>query len=152
MSQVECSPVREDPDQKLQIVCSSQLHPLMTVYSAELIAISEALVYANTIENNKTLIVTDSMSTIQHLKKFPTFNIKNHLVKKIIGTLSDMQKRGKDDQFLWVKSHAGIEGNGRVDDLAKQETELGLEMEVELDTTDLKEVIRDSAMREWQRS
>ncbi|KAK9502615.1 hypothetical protein O3M35_011350 [Rhynocoris fuscipes] len=87
-----------------------------------------------------------------HLKKFPTLNIKNHLVRKIIDTLLDMRKRGKDVQFLWVKSHAGIEANERVDDLTKQDKETGLEIEVKLGANDVKEEISNSAMKKYQQS
>ncbi|GIY00343.1 uncharacterized protein CEXT_145251 [Caerostris extrusa] len=88
-----------------------------SVYQAELLAIFKALQWAKQNDFSKISIKTDSMSSIQAIRKF--FN-KNHLVQKIRNIIQEL--RTKQISIEWIKAHTGIMGNERADFLAKDAT------------------------------
>lgn len=91
------------------------LPKLATIYTAELFAIEKAL---QTVKhsNNHIIICTDSLSSLQSLKKLYT---TNHLVNSIRTSIFTMKNNDVDVQFLWVPSHSGIVGNEKADTAAK---------------------------------
>ncbi|GIX89956.1 RNA-directed DNA polymerase from mobile element jockey [Caerostris extrusa] len=77
-----------------------------SVYQAELLAIFKALQWAKQNDFSKICIKTDSMSSIQAIRKF--FN-KNSLVQKIRNIIQEL--RAKQISIEWIKAHSGIMGN-----------------------------------------
>jgi ribonuclease HI len=101
---------------------SERLPDNSSIYSAELRAILLALKSAYQSRQDKFLIVSDSLSSIQSLASMklthPTLSEIHDLHSKVV-------REGKRITFLWVPSHVGIRGNTAVDAAAKDA--LGLE-------------------------
>ncbi len=92
------------------------LNPVSSIFTAEAVAILEALKMIETFNFSKTLIVTDSKSVLQALSNFFNTSWIMFEIKKI---LSSLEKSGLLVVFLWVPSHNGIPGNEEVYLLAK---------------------------------
>ncbi|XP_074026915.1 uncharacterized protein [Leptinotarsa decemlineata] len=94
-----------------------QLPPFTTIFTAELIAICEALRHLNTKPTSNWIIVSDSLSAIQSLSQlYPT----HPSLIEIKSELQISQKKNSNVQFLWCPSHIGIEGNEKADRLARE--------------------------------
>ena len=83
-----------------------------SIFIAELVAIKEAIIYANGEIGQKYLILTDSLSAVGAIKQSITRNpivisIKNKLRENCLVTIE------------WMPGHIGLEGNDRADELAK---------------------------------
>jgi len=89
-----------------------------TVYTAEMIAIKEALNYLTEIKQNNCIIFSDSLSVLQTLKLGTPGSspVLADEVRKLARQIPDVQ-------FAWVPSHVGVSGNESADSEAK----LGLE-------------------------
>ncbi|KAL1447076.1 hypothetical protein WDU94_015622 [Cyamophila willieti] len=97
-------------------ICSSFLHPVNSVFSAELSAILSCLQALRYHPSIKFLIISDSRSSLSAMSNPP---FKNPLVSKIFRTWFELKSSGKDVVFLWCPSHCGIRGNELVDNAAK---------------------------------
>ena len=89
-------------------------------YTAELYAIWQALLYMETIPDNKYLICSDSLSAIQALKN--PYN-KDPIIQKCLARLMWLESQRKTTSFVWIPSHAGIHGNELADQAARLATE-----------------------------
>ena len=102
-----------------------KLNPNASVYTAECVALCDALDLAITNSNRNTYIFTDSLSVLLSLRAFSS-SIKTN--PYILELKEKYQKilRIKDSATLltlcWIPSHIGIEGNETADNLAKQAT------------------------------
>lgn len=89
-----------------------KLHPVCSIFTAELEAINEAL---NIIESSGLIsfvIFTDSKSVTQVLKQYYT---THPLVYKIIQRIIQIYNRGKIIKICWCPSHVGVHGNEAAD-------------------------------------
>lgn len=87
-----------------------------SIFSAELFAILQAIYLANFQKNKKFLICSDSLSSLQSLKKIYT---KHPFVMKIRDSIQN-KVNNNSFAFLWIPSHCGIKNNEYVDQLAKE--------------------------------
>lgn len=86
----------------------------------ELLAISEALSYANSINYHNLVILTDSKSALQHIARCTSTIRGTPIAYIIIKQLLELQRKSKIIKLQWIPSHVGIIGNEIVDDLAKK--------------------------------
>ena len=93
----------------------------LTVYTAELIAIKQALIWIKQAPANSYVIFSDSLSALQSLDTGSCASRPN-TVQKIKELLTEVTKRS-EVVFVWIPSHVGIAGNERADHLAKSATE-----------------------------
>ncbi|KFM73627.1 RNA-directed DNA polymerase from mobile element jockey, partial [Stegodyphus mimosarum] len=94
-----------------------------SVFQAELLCISESIKW---ISNNyslsaKFLIRTDSLSSLYSLRNIFTCN---KLIVTSYALLKDLNNKGVDVIFSYVRGHTGNQGNERADWLAKQAANL----------------------------
>lgn len=84
------------------IVIHGKIHHQSSIFSAEATAILKAIEWLKNV-NEKSAIVTDSMSVIQEVASLSLK--KNELVGRIVNNLSN------NIFLIWVPSHCGIAGN-----------------------------------------
>ena len=94
---------------------ASRIPDICGIYTAELRAIYAALKYIKNNNIRKTVICTDSRSSVSALTS--RYQYGNGIVSGILGLLRSMKHH--QIKFLWIPGHAGIPGNERADKLAK---------------------------------
>ncbi|KAI5708247.1 hypothetical protein M8J77_018932 [Diaphorina citri] len=97
------------------VISSSQLNPVNSIFSAELIAIYLCLEAIIVHPSDRFLIVSDSRSALAALSNV---SFTNPLVSKVYYCWNLLKTRNKDVHFLWCPSHCGIRGNEAVDEAA----------------------------------
>jgi len=92
----------------------------LSVFTAELVAIREALVlardYCNAGESRNIAIFSDSLSVVQSLD-----SSRPHSRPDILKQMSDLKKSFTESVMIaWIPSHVGIGGNEMADEIAKE--------------------------------
>ncbi|XP_067122841.1 uncharacterized protein [Centruroides vittatus] len=91
-----------------------KLHPICTVFQAELLAINNAIDWSNTTYTNMQIsIFTDSLSALNIIHSCKLHPLAVDIRNKINTSTNNFQ-------INWVRSHQGTEGNERADALAKE--------------------------------
>ena len=147
---------RTDDGVAFAIHCTAQsrqvrLNSLASVYTAELLAIREAIMYAETtVQSNTITIATDSRSAIQAIG---SLNLAHPIVNHIRDQLIVSEK---SYSLCWVPSHVGVPGNERADLLARDAITTLPVTPLSLPRSDLKcyirRMIRLTWGGEWRRS
>ena len=98
---------------------SKRLPDNSTIFAAEATAISLALNYYQHMGpvHHDEVVYSDSMSCLQAIEGEDT---ENHFICHIMNLLWSSSDKGTRVRFCWVPSHCGIDGNERVDQLAKE--------------------------------
>lgn len=102
----------------------------MCIMEAELIAISEALSYAMSLDVNNIVIFTDSRSALQHVVRCTTGIRGTPIAYTVLTTILDLISTSRSVILQWIPSHCGIEHNERVDLLARQATSEGVDYHI----------------------
>ncbi len=99
----------------------SYMLPLnLSIYTAELAAITQALEVTKTLTNSNILILSDSLSSLQTLKE-ASRSTRQDLAHMIFKKINNHQSINNNTvALLWIPSHTGILGNDKADILAKQ--------------------------------
>ena len=89
-----------------------------SVFTAELVSISQALCWLKTTDIKKCVIFSDSLSSLQSLDhgKSCRFDITNDIMQTYI----QITHTGKHIVLEWVPAHVGITGNEMADCYAKK--------------------------------
>lgn len=111
----------------LDIKISKSIDHISSVYTAECLALSEAMGIASSQVDTNILIFSDSLSALMSLQN-PKLNIKvNPYIHKTrdmyLRCIEQFEKNNKQINLYWIPAHTGIEGNEEVDALAKSATE-----------------------------
>ncbi|XP_034171030.2 uncharacterized protein LOC117600134 [Osmia lignaria lignaria] len=88
-----------------------------SIFSAELMAIKQALQTAYTESYQKTAIFTDSTSAIAAINNTSSYN---DTIQQIIETHQKIISNANKIQIIWIPSHVGITGNEKVDQAARE--------------------------------
>lgn len=124
---------------------SFTLNNYNSIYTAELYAIKEALKYAISSNANKYMILTDSFSAIQGLSKLLD---ENSIIVEINNLLFVLSNQNKDICFVWIPSHVGIQGNERVDELARLAANTSSDCHT-LTSSDFTNMIKQKLLCSW---
>ena len=91
-----------------------------SVYTADCIAIYEAMMLISESEHDKFVILSDSLSALLSLKSVNTCIKSNYYILEIKKSYNEIIARypGKSIKFTWIPSHIDIEHNEAVDSLA----------------------------------
>ena len=91
-----------------------------SIFTAELVAIHEAVKFINSTDAPSATIFTDSASATMAIKN------RHHrppIIYEILRELSNMKSAGSLVTIAWIPSHVGIHGNEVADDLASRARE-----------------------------
>ncbi|KAK9506324.1 hypothetical protein O3M35_008280 [Rhynocoris fuscipes] len=126
-----------------------EVNSLASIFTCEATAILQALAYIDLRNLVDATIFSDSLSTLEKLCHFQTGS--NHIVMAIIDRWVALRHKGVKVEMVWVRAHAGIEGNSRVDWFAKKATELGEPLEVKIPYSDVIGTYKQKAIANWQK-
>ena len=96
-----------------------------TIFAAEATAITLALNYYQHMGpvHHDVIVYSDSMSCLQAIESEDT---ENAFICHILNLLWLLNDKGTHIRFCWIPSHCGIDGNERVDQLAKETLDLDI--------------------------
>uniref|UniRef100_A0A6P7GJN0 Uncharacterized protein LOC114337672 n=1 Tax=Diabrotica virgifera virgifera TaxID=50390 RepID=A0A6P7GJN0_DIAVI len=122
-----------------------KLSSISSIFTAEIIAIEKALEWIK--ENNieKAVIITDSRSAIYAIQNTDFNSYKSKILCNIKNNLSKVEV-----VFIWAKGHAGILGNEKVDELAKDAIKNG-EILTQILSTDAINDVKDRINKIWKK-
>ena len=126
---------------------SKHIPSIATIYTAELMAILDAIQYVNSadLQQQYVTIISDSRCALQAIASmYPTNPIVQHIQSAIISS-------SKSFSLCWVPSHIGVAGNERVDGMAAAAIENLPETITPLPRSDIKLHLKRSARTKWQR-
>ena len=119
---------------------SRRLDDGSSIFTAESTAIKMALDYAEASEDQrKFLILTDSLSCLISLGRFDN---QDPRVGELSEKIHSLHSENKEIAFLWIPSHVGIQGNEKVDRLAKNALRLTLPETQAIFQPDVKPLIK----------
>ena len=119
---------------------SKRLPDNSTIFAAEATAITLALNYYRYMDpvQHNVVVYSDSLSCLQAIEGEDT---ENPFICHIMNLLWLLSDRGTRVQFCWIPSHCGIEGNERVDQLAKESLDNDIDLLVGVHYADLKPLV-----------
>ena len=119
---------------------SKRLPDNSTIFAAEATAISLALNYYQHMGpvHHDVVVYSDSMSCLQAIEGEDT---ENPFICHIMNLLWSLSDKGTRVRFCWVPSHCGIDGNERVDQLAKETLDQDIDPLANVHYTDMKPLI-----------
>ena len=111
-----------------------------TIFAAEATAISLALNYYRHMGpvHHDVVVYSDSMSCLQATEGEDT---ENPFICHIMNLLWSLSDKGIHVRFCWVPSHCGIDGNERVDQLAKETLDQDKDPLASVHYTDMKPLV-----------
>ncbi|KAJ8726286.1 hypothetical protein PYW07_000984 [Mythimna separata] len=109
--------------QNSRIALLFQCPPEASVFTGECIGILEAIHYIKSHQITRSVIFSDSLSSIQALKQNQIHSkIHSQIIVDIKNLLFDCFQNGLDIEIAWIPGHSGIVGNECADSLAKYAT------------------------------
>ena len=118
-----------------------------TICTAEIWAIGLALDTVRNTEYRNYIIYSDSKSALEAIKRFQP---ENHIIAHIITRIHELQTTGKQIQFCWIPSHAGVAGNEYADKEAKEVANQH-PIDAVIPPKDYASAIRKATYTKWQR-
>ena len=119
---------------------SNRLPDNSTIFAAEATAISLALNYYQHMDpvHLDVVVYSDSMCCLQAIEGEDT---ENPFICHIMNLLWSLSDKGTSVRFCWVPSHCGIDGNERVDQLAKETPDQDIDPLASVHYTDMKPLV-----------
>ncbi|CAI6372478.1 unnamed protein product [Macrosiphum euphorbiae] len=119
-----------------------------SIYTAEALAISHALDIIKQDSINKSIILSDSLSTFKSIQNHYQ---PNSISQKIQNQISFLQTNAQTISLIWIPSHIGIPGNELADTYAKQSISSPHSIILCSHTLqDSKHFIADYILKNWQ--
>jgi ribonuclease HI len=126
--------VKNDPS---QLLCNGLLPPWANIFEAETLAIIKSLEIVKSLKG-KYIIITDSLSVFNAARNT---NTKAELIIQIQQLLINLNNKVK---LMWSPGHAGIEGNEKADQEAKNATKSPLQTCIPMTIRSIKKLCAQS--------
>ena len=119
---------------------SKRLRDNSTIFAAEATAISLALNYYQHMGpvHHDVVVYSDSMSSLQAIEGEDT---ENPFICHIMNLQWSLSDKGTRVCFCWIPSHCGIDGNERVDQLAKETLDQDIDPLASVHYADMKPLV-----------
>ncbi|CAH0397291.1 unnamed protein product [Chilo suppressalis] len=135
---------------KYKILLNFKCPPQASVYIGEIIAILEAILYAEYHKLNKCIIFTDSLSCLQDIQKLPFHSRYNfYITLQTKDALARCASAGIELILAWIPGHRGIIGNETADLFAKEATQNGSLSYYRCYPRDLRTLARPQIYKSW---
>ena len=138
---------------ELKITRSFKLGGDLSIFSAELVAIIEALKWVKENKPDKVVILTDSLSSIRALKSGNS-NSRPDLILQVNTLVDAIVRENVILNMDWCPSHCNIVGNDLADEAAKTGSTHGRELNIKMSKTEaysrIKRVIKDQWAKKWR--
>jgi ribonuclease HI len=119
-----------------------------TISSAEAIAISHSLDIIKQNKITKSIILSDSLSTLTNIQNYLQ---PNDISRKIQNQISSLELQSQSITMNWMPNHFGIQGNELADTYAKQAITSPDAHQINIHTLqDSKNIINKSITNQWQ--
>ena len=130
---------------RFQILSSLPSHA--SIFTAELFAIKNALLYIFDHDVNNTVIYTDSLSALQAIN---SYSLKHPIVTEIKVLLSKLIESNSSIVLCWIPSHIGLKGNEEADKSAKNSVN-AVCSENRIPLNDIQSCIKSKIWLKWQK-
>ena len=130
---------------------ASRLSDNLTIFTAELFAIYQSLIYITGYKPQRCVIYSDSLSSLQAI-----VSLRPGLRPKLIQDIHYLIKHIQDDfnidlWIVWIPAHVGISGNETADELAKTAIKFqDISQPIPLVIPEIKAVILSYLLSNWQ--
>lgn len=132
----------------LKIEQKFKLNSHLTVYTAEMIALVQALKWINNNKPDRVVILTDSLSAVQSLGSGKS-TTRQDVLDQALYQIHMALKGGIRLSIDWIPSHCAIDGNEIADKLAKEALIKGTELTYLPTPHELYPIIKASIRQEW---
>ena len=123
-----------------------RLHPMSSVFTAELYAIKLALITLRVQENKDCALYSDSRSSLQAIQNSRS---TNKLIIEIRELVAGLLRQQVTVKFCWIPSHVGIGGNESADKAAKEASTHGQVHRQEVPVPDILAYIKRKVKDKW---
>ncbi|XP_048004368.1 uncharacterized protein LOC125240518 [Leguminivora glycinivorella] len=111
---------------RYKLILSFKIPSPSSVFTGEAVAIYEAVSFILSHKIPKALILSDSLSCLQDLHKFPLRSKDNLTITlRTRQSLHQCSLLGLEVTIAWIPSHSAIDGNEQADACAKQAIDIG---------------------------
>jgi ribonuclease HI len=124
----------------------------LTIYTAELVAIKQALIWVQRMESifklgTKVAIFSDSKSALESIKSERS-KLRPNLLLNILEILS---KLDTSISFVWIPAHVNLSGNEIADQLAKAALlHTKIDLDIKFEARELYSMVDDYVLEAWQ--
>ena len=119
-----------------------------SIFSAELVAILEALRFLIIKPPMSCVIFSDSLSALQSLEAYDDMTPVHHEIRYCLYQLYSL---GIPITICWIPSHVGVPGNEKVDRLAKEAlSHMEVDFPLKPSIHDLNKFLEELILNEWQ--
>uniref|UniRef100_A0A6P7F3K4 Uncharacterized protein LOC114326189 n=1 Tax=Diabrotica virgifera virgifera TaxID=50390 RepID=A0A6P7F3K4_DIAVI len=122
---------------------------MLSIFSAELIAIKLGISMCLEQEDDTFVIFTDSKSSVENLKNICLNPNLNYILLDILELYHNVLSRGKQIYISWIKAHSGIDEN-EVNSLAKNDAKNGRILGSKIPESDFIPIFRKELKENWQ--
>lgn len=135
---------------KFKIILNFKCPSLCSVFTGEAVALMEAISFVESHRISKSLILSDSLSCLQDIKKPPFHSKHNFFISlKVKELLYNCHSLGLEVVLAWIPGHSGIRGNETADLCAKEAIERGIPYENAFSSRDLCSLARPRMLDSW---
>lgn len=122
----------------------------ISIMSAELVAISEALSDVLSNRHDKIVIFSDSKSALQHVARCASGFRGVSIAYAILEKINELHKFGVNIKLQWIPSHLGLMGNEEADHAAKDAILIGEEISIKPDYSEIFSIYKIKCQNIWK--